>query len=108
MLIDAVAERLFDRPFDRDGRIAAAGTVIEPVVSSVLRRPFCRRKPPKTTGREEFGREFAQQFIKSCGRAGKADVVATATAITARSIADALRCFALSPRGRFREFVVSG
>jgi anhydro-N-acetylmuramic acid kinase len=108
MVIDAVADRLFGKPYDRDGRIAASGTVIEPVISGLLRLPFFRGKPPKTAGREEFGREFAQRFVKSCGRASKADVVATATALTARSIADAVRRFVLSPRGRFREFVVSG
>jgi len=108
MVIDGVTDRLFDQPYDRDGRIAASGGVLEPVVAEVLRLPFFRRKPPKTAGREEFGREFAQRFGKRCGRASKADVVATATALTARSIADALRRFVLPRRGSFREFVVSG
>ncbi|MGC2185771.1 MAG: anhydro-N-acetylmuramic acid kinase, partial [Terriglobales bacterium] len=108
MVIDAVTERLFGRPYDRDGRIAASGAVLEPVVSQILRGQFFRRQPPKTAGREEFGREFAHQFIKRCGRASKADVVATATALTARSIADAISRFVLPRRGRIREFVVSG
>ena len=108
MVIDAVTDRLFGQPYDRDGRIAASGAVLEPVVAGVLGLPFFRRKPPKTAGREQFGREFAQQFVKRCGRASKPDVVATATALTVRSIADALRRFVLLPSGRFREFVVSG
>jgi anhydro-N-acetylmuramic acid kinase len=108
MVIDGVTDRLFGQPYDRDGRIAASGGVLEPVVAEVLRLPFFRRKPPKTAGREEFGREFAQRFGKRCGRARKADVVATATALTTRSIADALRRFVLPRRGSFREFVVSG
>jgi anhydro-N-acetylmuramic acid kinase len=108
MLIDAVTECLFRQSYDRDGRIAATGTVIEPVLSEMLRLPFFGRKPPKTAGREEFGREYAQQFLKRCGRAGKADIVVTATALTARSIAHALRKFVISRRGNFREFVVSG
>jgi anhydro-N-acetylmuramic acid kinase len=108
MVIDAVTDRLFGQPYDRNGRIAATGTVLDRVISNVLREPFFGRKPPKTAGREEFGREFAQHFIKSCGRANKADVVTTATALTARSIADALSRFVLSRRGKFREFVVSG
>ena len=107
MLIDAVSERLFNRPYDLDGRIAAAGTVIENAATEILRMPFFRGRPPKTAGREEFGREFASQFIRRCARAGKADCVATATAITARSIASALRRFVL-PRGRFNELIVSG
>ncbi len=108
MVIDAVTDRLYGQAYDRDGRIAASGTVLEPFLSDLLRLPFFRRKPPKTAGREEFGREFAQTFIKRCGRAHKPDVVATATALTARSIAEALRRFVLPRHRHFREFVVSG
>jgi anhydro-N-acetylmuramic acid kinase len=82
--------------------------VLEPVVSDILRAPFFLRQPPKTAGREEFGREFVSQFTKRCGRAQKQDVIATATALTARSIADALRRFALRSRRNFEEYVVSG
>ena len=84
MVIDAVTDRLFDKPYDRDGRIAASGKVLEDVLSHAMQTPFFRRKPPRTAGREEFGREFAQQFIKRCERASKADVVATATALNCR------------------------
>jgi anhydro-N-acetylmuramic acid kinase len=108
MVIDAVTDQLYGKPYDRDGRIAASGAVIEHVVSDLLRRPFFLRKPPKTAGREEFGREFAHQFVKRCGRANKASIVATAAALTACSIADALRRFVLPHRGHFQEFVVSG
>jgi anhydro-N-acetylmuramic acid kinase len=108
MVIDAVTDHLFGRPYDRDGRIAASGVVLEHVVSDVLRAPFFRHKPPKTAGREEFGRDFAQRFMKNCGRAPKQDIVATATALTARSIGDALRRFVIRVDGDFAEFVVSG
>ena len=108
MVIDAVTDQLYGKPYDRDGRIAASGAVIEHVVSDLLRLSFFLRKPPKTAGREEFGREFAREFVKRCGPAGKASVVATSTALTARSIADALRRFVLPRRGHFQEFVVSG
>jgi anhydro-N-acetylmuramic acid kinase len=46
--------------------------------------------------------------MRRCGRADKRDIVATATALTARSIADALRRFVLRRKGAFRDFVVSG
>jgi anhydro-N-acetylmuramic acid kinase len=108
MVIDAVTERLFGKRYDRDGRIAASGAALEPVVAGLLHLPFFRRKPPKTAGREQFGREFVQEFIKRCGRANKHDVVATATALTARSIADALQRFVITRRGTFSEFIVSG
>ena len=105
MVMDAVMELLFQRPYDRDGRIAGRGRVLDEPVQELLRRPFFRRPPPKTAGREEFGREFVADFLRRCGRARKEDVVATATALTAHSIADAIRRFL---RGRYSEFIVSG
>ncbi len=109
MVMVAVTERLFDRPFDRHGRIAARGRVLDVVVSELMRDPFFRRCPPKTAGREEFGREFVADFLRRCRRARKEDVVATATALTAYSIADAVRAFvAPAADKRFREMIVSG
>lgn len=108
MVIDALAEKLFQLPYDRDGKIAAGGTVLNTVISEFLRARFFRQRPPKTAGREEFGREFVATFLKRCGRAPKADVLATATALTAHSIALAVRRFVLSPRTSYREFIVSG
>ena len=93
MVIDAVTDTFFGRRFDRGGAIAASGKVMEPVVARILRRSFFRAKPPKTAGREEFGREFVREFLRSCGRAPKQDVIATATALTACSIVDAAQRF---------------
>jgi len=111
MVIDAVTEQLFDRPYDRNGRLAARGEPIERVLQQVLRHPFFRQKPPKTAGREQFGREFVREFLRLCRRAAENDIVATATALTPRSIGIAVRRFVLplvDPPLRFREFVVSG
>ncbi|HME33682.1 MAG TPA: anhydro-N-acetylmuramic acid kinase [Candidatus Sulfotelmatobacter sp.] len=113
MVIDAVTEALFGRAFDRDGRIAATGKVLEPVVAQMLRHEFFRAKPPKTAGREEFGREFVREFLRECGHARKQDVVATAAALTARSIADAVRRFvkkkpSTAANNSFHEMILSG
>jgi anhydro-N-acetylmuramic acid kinase len=116
MVIDALMEHLFGRHYDRDGRMAARGMAMETVVSEFLRVPFFRRKPPRTAGREEFGREFVAAFLRRCGRARKEDILATATLFTARSIRESVgllqRLFATEePRpGRmiFRDYVVSG
>jgi len=111
MVIDAVTEALYGRQFDRDGEIAESGTVIEPVVQQVLRQKFFRTKPPRTAGREEFGRGFMREFLQLCGSAKKQDVVATATALTARSIAEAVEKFVIGKygsRGSFQEMIVSG
>jgi anhydro-N-acetylmuramic acid kinase len=113
MVIDAVTEKLFGKPYDRGGKIAASGEILQSVVDETVRRDFFRRRPPKTAGREEFGREFVSEFLNNCGRARKQDVVATATASTAKSIADALSRFVL-PSSSFRrksaprEMILSG
>jgi anhydro-N-acetylmuramic acid kinase len=111
MVIDAVTDKLFGQPFDRGGKIAASGRVIERVVTQTLKRTFFRAKPPKTAGREEFGREFVREFLGECGRARKQDIVATATALTARSITDSIARFVLAgsfAKASFHELIVSG
>ena len=61
MVIDAVMQELFDRTYDRDGKIAASGQVMEDCDrAQLLRAPFFRQRPPRTAGREEFGREYVQ------------------------------------------------
>jgi anhydro-N-acetylmuramic acid kinase len=112
MVMDAVTEELFGRPYDRGGKIAASGDSLDRVIDDILRRSFFRKAPPKAAGREEFGREFVREFLQSCGRARKQDVVATATTLTARSIADAVRFVVkASPGGRkqpYAEMILSG
>ena len=120
MVIDAVTQRLFGKPFDLDGIIASAGEVIEPVLRRILGQSFFRAKPPKTAGREEFGREFVAEFLRLCQGVRNEDVVATATALTARSIAEAIARFVVKriPTSRkvsetwgtprFHEIVLSG
>jgi len=119
MVMDAVTERLFDMPFDRNGRLAARGEPIENIIRQLLRRAFFHQEPPKTAGREQFGREFAAAFLQMCGRADKNNILTTATALTARSIGLAVRNLVLpadaknvSPSSRwpsrYREMIVSG
>ncbi len=113
MVIDAVTEKLFSLPFDRGGRIGASGKVLGSVIQELLRRDFFRRDPPKTAGREEFGREFVRDFLRSCKRCRKQDAVATATALTAKSIAVAVQRYAAqksvpSRKPAFKEMILSG
>ena len=107
MVIDGCMERLFQRGFDRDGKVAARGKVITPALKVLVQDPFFRRRPPKTAGREEFGREFVGRFIRLCGRAKKEDVIATATAFTVETIRIALRSVVTS-KGKFRDYIVTG
>lgn len=81
--------------FDRNGQMAARGSVDRRLLSEMLRHPFLRCRPPKSTGREEFGAVFAEQFYRRAAKKGlaDADIVATVTAFTAATIARAYRQF---------------
>src|ERR1700676_2048470 len=95
MVIDAVMEELFGKRYDRDGKVAASGRVLDEVVTKSMHAHFFRQKPPRTAGREEFGRKYVHRFLQICRGASKPDGVSTATALTARSIADAIQRFVL-------------
>jgi len=88
MVIDAVVEMITEgqESFDRDGQIAARGRVDQRLLARLLSHPYFHQAPPKTTGRELFGREFARELVASSGLSGE-DLVATVTAFTAHSIA---------------------
>jgi len=107
MVIDACVDKLFGKPFDRDGVIAQSGKALESVLAEMLQHPFFRQKAPKSAGREEFGHAFVEHFLKRCGRIAKQDVIATATALTAHSIAGAIRDQVL-PYGKFSDYIVAG
>lgn len=83
------------RRYDRGGAMAARGTVDVGLLKEMLRHPFLRRRPPKSTGREEFGRFYSERFYRQAQDHGLApeDTIATATAFTAASIAQAYRKF---------------
>jgi anhydro-N-acetylmuramic acid kinase len=109
MVIDQLMQILFNKPYDRNGAVARRGAVLTPVLEEALRAPYFKQKPPKTAGREEFGREYAQAFLRRCGRAAKPDIIATATALTASSIGRAVERFILSDkRGKYSRLIVSG
>jgi anhydro-N-acetylmuramic acid kinase len=107
MVIDQLMQMLFGKPFDRNGDVARRGKILHPVLEEMLRSPYFKRKPPKTAGREEFGQAYAQAFLRRCGRAARQDVIATATALSARSIAISIEKLVL-PGARYRDYIVSG
>jgi anhydro-N-acetylmuramic acid kinase len=87
-VIDAVARTVDKRrSYDRDGRIAAQGAVNEDVLSELLADPFFAAEPPKSTGRERFGDQYAAALHQ---RVPGPDGVATAVELTARTIAHAV------------------
>lgn len=93
MLLDLAAARVSGgrARMDRDGRLARRGRVMEALVTQWLRHPFVRRRPPKSTGREEFGAAFLDrcwEAMDAAGSGGRAeDRLATLAEFTVQSIA---------------------
>ena len=95
MVLDALAEKISGGKlaYDKGGAMARAGSVNEALLKELLAHPYFQRSPPKSTGREEFGSDFALSlFEKGVARAlNSNDIFATATMLTARSIATSIR-----------------
>jgi anhydro-N-acetylmuramic acid kinase len=111
MVIDALAHELLGKDFDRNGNCAARGTVLAKVLAGELRNPYFNIKPPRTAGREQFGREYAAKFLAACQRQSKLpeDALATATALTAETIAQSYKIFARrGMKGNGVDYIVSG
>ncbi len=95
MIIDAVVawHTGGKQTFDADGRLAARGAIDEELLAELLEHPYLELPVPKTTGREEFGAQFANEVIAKAmarGITGE-DAVTTVTGFTAWSIAEAYR-----------------
>jgi anhydro-N-acetylmuramic acid kinase len=110
MVIDALALELFAKPFDRNGALAAEGRVLAPVLKAALRNPYFQLKPPRTAGREQFGREYAAKFLLACRRQSNKpeDALATATALTAETIAQSYKRFVFPKMKSAVDYIVSG
>jgi len=97
MVIDSIIRLISGgkQRFDPGGKMAAQGTVNKRLLNEMLRHPFLRRRPPKSTGREEFGSDFANRIYQKAAQQGlsDSDIVATVTAFTANSIARAYHQF---------------
>lgn len=95
MVMDALVGKLTGGKlsYDDGGRLAASGKVIPELLSWMLEDPYLAKEPPKTTGREYFGKEYVEKLL-AFGNYPLVDILTTATAFTAETIALSLRRFA--------------
>ena len=95
MIMDALVMKITGGAmgYDDGGRLAASGTVIPALLDWMLDDPYLTKQPPKTTGREYYGAAYVERLLAQ-GDYPLVDVLATATAFTAQSIALSLRRFA--------------
>ena len=110
-LIDAAIELATNgsHTYDPDGAWARRGAVDDALLAELLADPFFQRPPPTSTGREAFGRGYVQRLIERRpppDAAAWAGLIATLTALTAATIADAIRRWA--DPGKGGEVLVTG
>lgn len=106
MLIDSVVNLFFDAPYDKNGEIAKQGNVDGKWLEELLKEPYYSKLPPKSTGRELYNEEYVRHSLKTAPQ-NKFDIVATITALTAKTIANAYRDFVL-PQTDIKEIVIGG
>jgi anhydro-N-acetylmuramic acid kinase len=111
VLLDAFvrAAGLSEQGYDADGRLAASGAVVPELLEDLLRHPFIRRPPPKSTGREMFGPLLLSEFCARLTEKGVSplDGLATLTAFTVQAVVENLRAFVF-PAATIHEVVAMG
>lgn len=110
MVIDALVRRLFEEPFDADGRRAREGSVCADLLDEIRSEdPFPDRAPPRSTGRTEYGPSFVRRLLRRADRLGCTgnDLVATATEYSARVLYESYERF-VADRTPVDEVLVSG
>ena len=103
-LIDLCAQLLFQKPFDKNGAIAAKGTPDKARVKNLLTQPFFKQKPPKSLDKNDFGHAYLARYFGPITNAY--DQIATVTYFTAAAIAEQIGRFI--PHRYQQELIVSG
>ena len=111
MAIDALMRHFTGgrKGFDRNAEMAAKGKLLTGLLSVLLRDEFFVKRPPKSAGREQYGETYVRSLLsrREIRGAKPADVIRTATILTALSILDAIHNL-VAPRAKIGELIVSG
>ncbi|HXE07074.1 MAG TPA: anhydro-N-acetylmuramic acid kinase [Acidobacteriaceae bacterium] len=114
MVIDALMQSEFGKPFDRNGAVAARGEVPGDLFNELWRDPYFAAPPPKSCGREQFGQGFVQRLKHLAAKAAPADLIAAATYLTSTSILEAISVFGIphlqqhTPRAAATDLIAAG
>jgi len=111
MLIDALVQHFTRgrKRFDKDAQLAQSGRSIPALLNELMKDAYLSVTPPKSTGREYYGRAYIQKLISLSRRhrAKPNDLIRAATIFTALSVVDALNRFVLR-RHKIHQLIVSG
>ena len=92
IMIDYCTKKYFSKPYDKDGEIAKSGTISQSWLDCLLQDEYYVLEPPKSTGREYFNVNYIENALKSAPE-NPNDIIATVTALTAKTIAQAYERF---------------
>lgn len=107
MLVDALMKKLFNKPFDKGGLIGLKGSIDLMLLEFLLKEPFYRTTPPKSTGREHYGDAFIDAVLKKAKGTNKKNIVATVSLFTPLSIYFNYEKF-IKPKVKIDELLISG
>ncbi len=109
MLIDYAVKLLTDNKFDydQDGKMAAQGDISSSLLAEMMEHSFIKKDVPKSSGRKDFGEDYAKKIIKIGKKMNlsSSDIIATITAFTARALVDSYQRFLDS---EVDEIIISG
>lgn len=94
VIMNELCLHFFNLEYDKDGFYASQGTVDHQLLEELMAHPYIKKSPPKTTGREDFGKQFTSSLLEKWS-VGPNDLIATATMFTAKSIAEAVKPFVI-------------
>ena len=106
IMIDYCMNKYFSLPYDKDGEIAKGGTISDSWLACLLQDEYYFIDPPKSTGREYFSPKYIENTLKFAPQNPK-DIIATVTALTAKTIADSYERF-IYPNVGIHEAVICG
>jgi anhydro-N-acetylmuramic acid kinase len=107
MVVDSLMHEFYGKPYDEEGRVAASGAVSLQLFGRLMQHPYLKSRPPKSTGREQFGAQFVNEILKHARGFDREDIIATASQFTAFAVYDAYVRF-VARRMTVDEVVVSG
>ncbi len=106
IMIDYCMNKYFSKPYDKDGEIASQGIISDSWLECLLSDEYYFMDPPKSTGREYFSNKYIENVLKFAPEDPK-DIIATVTALTAKTIAQSYERF-IYPNVGIHEAVICG